>query len=492
MLATALSWTVLGVHPYYQAVPTYTPSTALLVWAVLAGPLLGAMGMAFVWLLGLANARRVRGNWILIGPVVAFGALGLLSFVYPQLLGNGRDLGENAFLGGFGVTGLAALMCLKPLVTATSWGSGASGGMFTPTTSYGALVGAFFGHLWSLVWPGTPAGAYALVGRHRGAGGGHGRPPFGGGPDDRTDPAPALAHRAGPAGRRRGNGDRPPGRGRFRLLGAPAARRAGQPVGRLRPVARRPLLGPMSTGSGRSRRVGVAVGLLAALGPLTAGCGSAARVGDAAAARRPGAGNAHGLAGAFSIDLAPADLPGYRRGSPGPVIWTSVEAGSAARCLGYAAVKPLQQVPSPTFAPDSDLVVRQVVSDVVVFRRASQAALIEHALAGNAAAQCLQGPLRRALEPAAVAGRLQLHKTVETTSLPMAPAGATDWFAYRLALTAAPSDPREHSFSIYDDLMGFRVGQDLVEINAYSARQLFPASQERDLLNLLYRRAARA
>lgn len=130
---------------------------------------------------------------------------------------------------------------------------------------------------------------------------------------------------------------------------------------------------------------------------------------------------------------------------------------------------------------------RQVVSDVVVFRRASQAALIEHALAGNAAAQCLQGPLRQALEPAAAAGRLQPHKTVETTSLPMAPAGATDWFAYRLALTAAPSDPREHSFSIYDDLMGFRVGQDLVEINAYSARQLFPASQERDLLNLLYR-----
>lgn len=237
----------------------------------------------------------------------------------------------------------------------------------------------------------------------------------------------------------------------------------------------------MTTGRARSRRAGTAVALLAALGTLTAGCGSASRAGDAAAVRWPAA----------SIDLAPGDVPGYRRSSSGLDIWSSVEAGNTARCLGYAPVKPLQQVPSPTLSPDSDLVVRQVVSDVVVFRRASQAELVQHALSGDAAAQCLQVPLRRALEPAAAAGRLHLQKTVETTSLPMAPAGANNWFAYRLALTAAPSDPRDHSFSIYDDLMGFRVGQDLVEINAYSARQLFPAPQERALLNLLYRRAER-
>ena len=164
VIATALSWSVLSVHPYYQAIPTYPVSPALLVWAVLAGPALGAMGMAFVWLLGIARAWRVHGNWILVGPLVAFGLLGLLSFLYPQLLGNGRDLSENAFLGGFGISSIAILMCLKPLVTAASWGSGASGGMFTPTTSYGALVGALAGHLWSLAWPGVPAGAYALVG----------------------------------------------------------------------------------------------------------------------------------------------------------------------------------------------------------------------------------------------------------------------------------------------------------------------------------------
>lgn len=154
VLATAISWSALSIHPYYQAIPTSPVSTTLLVWAVLAGPVLGLMGILFVRMLSFANAFRLRGSWVLIGPPVAFGLLGLLAFAYPQLLGNGRDLSENVCLGGYGLTSIAVLMCLKPAVTAACWGSGASGGMFTPTTSYGALAGALLGHLWSLAWPG--------------------------------------------------------------------------------------------------------------------------------------------------------------------------------------------------------------------------------------------------------------------------------------------------------------------------------------------------
>jgi H+/Cl- antiporter ClcA len=53
---------------------------------------------------------------------------------------------------------------LKPLVTALCLGSGAAGGLFTPTLSTGALLGGLLGTVWSLVWPGSPAGAYALIG----------------------------------------------------------------------------------------------------------------------------------------------------------------------------------------------------------------------------------------------------------------------------------------------------------------------------------------
>lgn len=241
----------------------------------------------------------------------------------------------------------------------------------------------------------------------------------------------------------------------------------------------------------RSRRVTAALGVVAALAIGAAACGSSAGTGHATASRAAGDVQAVGALPASAADLVRSDLPGYRSGPPDPGIWTPVEAGPAARCLGYGTARPVRQVPSPMFSPASDLVTQQVASDVAVFPSVSQARRVEHALAGSAAAQCIQGALRRALQPEAAAGGLRLEAAVETTSLPMAPAGARDWFAYRLALTAAPSDPREHSFSVYDDLMGFRVKQDLVEMNAYSARQLFPASREKALLDLLYRRALR-
>jgi len=49
-------------------------------------------------------------------------------------------------------------------VTAACLGSGAPGGLFTPTLTFGVLFGGLLGHAWSLIWPGAPAGAYALIG----------------------------------------------------------------------------------------------------------------------------------------------------------------------------------------------------------------------------------------------------------------------------------------------------------------------------------------
>ena len=59
---------------------------------------------------------------------------------------------------------LFALFALKPLVTALCLGGGAAGGLFTPTLSTGAVLGGFLGLAWSLAWPGSSIGAYAMVG----------------------------------------------------------------------------------------------------------------------------------------------------------------------------------------------------------------------------------------------------------------------------------------------------------------------------------------
>jgi H+/Cl- antiporter ClcA len=53
---------------------------------------------------------------------------------------------------------------LKPFVTAITISGGASGGVFTPFLSTGAVLGGFLGAVWVHVWPGAPIGAFAMVG----------------------------------------------------------------------------------------------------------------------------------------------------------------------------------------------------------------------------------------------------------------------------------------------------------------------------------------
>lgn len=72
-------------------------------------------------------------------------------------------MGRDAFLGHDGLLLLLALFILKPLVTTLCLSSGASGGLFTPTISTGAVLGGFLGIAWSLLWPDAPVGAYAMI-----------------------------------------------------------------------------------------------------------------------------------------------------------------------------------------------------------------------------------------------------------------------------------------------------------------------------------------
>ncbi|MDQ2897206.1 MAG: chloride channel protein, partial [Actinomycetota bacterium] len=111
-----------------------------------------------------ASALRPRQAGGVIAPVVIFGGLGAVSIAYPELLGNGKDLTQLALVGQLSFGLLAALLVLKPLVTAACLSSGSPGGLFTPTLAVGVLLGGTLGHVWSLVWPGSPLGSYALIG----------------------------------------------------------------------------------------------------------------------------------------------------------------------------------------------------------------------------------------------------------------------------------------------------------------------------------------
>ena len=163
-VAALTAWVFLPTGPTYTTVPAYGYAPAELLWALLAGPLIGVAAVVFVRVVGWVSHHRARRWWVLVAPFGACVVLGGLGLVYPQLYGNGKDMAEQAFLGEGTPSLFAALAVLKPLVTALCLGSGMAGGLFTPTLSTGAVLGAALGQAWSLLWPGAPAGAYAMLG----------------------------------------------------------------------------------------------------------------------------------------------------------------------------------------------------------------------------------------------------------------------------------------------------------------------------------------
>jgi CIC family chloride channel protein len=163
-IATAVAWIYLPRYPTYVGLPDYRFSVSLLVWAVLAGPVLGLASVAWVRLVGFVSHHRITGALSVPASVVAFTLVGLMGIEYPQLFGNGKDMAHDAFVGLGTIGTFAALSALKPIATGLCLGSGASGGLFTPTLSTGAVLGGFLGLAWSTAWGGTPVAAFALVG----------------------------------------------------------------------------------------------------------------------------------------------------------------------------------------------------------------------------------------------------------------------------------------------------------------------------------------
>jgi H+/Cl- antiporter ClcA len=164
LTATAVAWIALPAHAVYR-LPHVQLTASQVVWAALIGPLAGLA--AVLWVRLIDRATRLRPSTPrarLLAPLTAFAALGAVSIAYPQLLGNGIDIVQGSLLGQLSLGLLAALLVLKPLATAACLGSGAPGGLFTPTLAYGVLLGGLAGHVWSLIWPGAAPGAYALVG----------------------------------------------------------------------------------------------------------------------------------------------------------------------------------------------------------------------------------------------------------------------------------------------------------------------------------------
>jgi CIC family chloride channel protein len=163
-IATGVAWLALPEEAVYSIPRLPTPSVSLLAFAVVAGPLIGLVSAGWVRVVGWASDHRPTGRMLIVEPMIAFAILGGLAFEYPLLVGNGRDLAQFAFTGNGGLGILLVLAALKPLMTALCLRSGATGGLFTPSFSLGAVLGAAFGHIWAMAWPAPSGVSFAIIG----------------------------------------------------------------------------------------------------------------------------------------------------------------------------------------------------------------------------------------------------------------------------------------------------------------------------------------
>lgn len=161
--ATATSWIAIPNTPTY-VIESGNNSATLMIWALLLGPVVGVLSVAYVRAVAWAVRNKPQGWKRLVAPALALGCIGIVSVEFPQVLGNGRDITQLAFLGKVPFSLLLMLLVLRPLATLLCVASGAPGGLFTPTLAIGAMLGGGFGYAWSLCVPGEPLGVYALIG----------------------------------------------------------------------------------------------------------------------------------------------------------------------------------------------------------------------------------------------------------------------------------------------------------------------------------------
>ncbi|HLH09168.1 MAG TPA: chloride channel protein [Terriglobales bacterium] len=163
LIATGVSWLGLPNAPTYH-IPSFPLSASVFLWTLAAAPIFAFGSILYVRLVRWADKNKPRRWQRFIAPAVILGLAGIVSIGFPEILGNGKDLSQLLFADQVGTRLVLALLLLKPLATVMCMRSGVPGGLFTPSLTFGALLGAALGHLWSTFLPGVPMGFFALLG----------------------------------------------------------------------------------------------------------------------------------------------------------------------------------------------------------------------------------------------------------------------------------------------------------------------------------------
>jgi chloride channel protein, CIC family len=157
----------LGYGPVFDVPHLHFGPNGELVFFIILGVLLVRLAPPFLALLDYAKSRFVRLGLKPYWQLGLGGAIvGVVSIFTPQVWGNGYSVVGNILNGELVGLLLLAVLAAKVVATSATVGSGAVGGVFTPTLFIGCAVGALVGgvlHRFMPTFTSDPA-AYALIG----------------------------------------------------------------------------------------------------------------------------------------------------------------------------------------------------------------------------------------------------------------------------------------------------------------------------------------
>jgi chloride channel protein, CIC family len=156
-----------GYRPPYE-MPVLPPVTGVEVLLFVAlGLLCGAAAPQFLRLLDVSKAS-FRYMPLPLPLKLALGglAVGILSVWSPEVWGNGYSVVDAILHSQWTWTALFFVLVFKLVATVATVGSGAVGGVFTPTLFVGAVLGSLFGQGMHALWPHDTSAVfvYAMVG----------------------------------------------------------------------------------------------------------------------------------------------------------------------------------------------------------------------------------------------------------------------------------------------------------------------------------------
>ena len=165
VIATAVAWIALPDRPDLQRSRSYGVHTSEVVWALIVGPLAGLASIAYIRLIARAHDLRPAGDDARCSRRSSCSPRSASSrSPTRRSSATARTSSRSRSSAGSASATIAVLLVLKPLATAACLGSGAPGGLFTPTLAFGVLLGGLLGEGWSQLWPGAPLGALAIIG----------------------------------------------------------------------------------------------------------------------------------------------------------------------------------------------------------------------------------------------------------------------------------------------------------------------------------------